>query len=304
MAKSKKPSPDRGTGPPPPSTPSSPAAIGRRRSPTSSARSTVAQALVNAITVRPRRPRLPVHRRPRRRQDHHRPHPGQGPQLRQGADRRRRATSATSARPSPPARTWTCWRSTAPATADRRDPRPPAERPVPAQPRPLQDLHHRRSPHAHDGGVQRPAEDARGAAAARQVHLRHDRGRRRSRSRSCRAASGSTSPASARPRIFEQLQADRRPARGMQADDDALRTGRPPGRRLDARRPVAARPAARLRRRPADRRAGPRRARHRRRRPRRRPRRRRPGPRREAGARAARRGRPTAACSSANCSIS
>ena len=41
--------------------------------------------------------------------------------------------------------------------------------------RPLQDLDHRRGPHALDGGVQRTAEDARGAAAARQVHLRHDR---------------------------------------------------------------------------------------------------------------------------------
>ena len=40
---------------------------------------------------------------------------------------------------------------------------------------PLQGLHHRRSAHALDGGVQRPAEDPRGAAAARQVHLRHHR---------------------------------------------------------------------------------------------------------------------------------
>ena len=51
-----------------------------------------------------------------------------------------------------------------------------AERPVPAQPVALQDLHHRRSPHADAGGLQRPAEDAGGAAAARQVHLRHHRG--------------------------------------------------------------------------------------------------------------------------------
>ncbi len=39
----------------------------------------------------------------------------------------------------------------------------------------LQGLHHRRSAHAVDGGVQRAAEDAGRAAAARQVHLRHHR---------------------------------------------------------------------------------------------------------------------------------
>ena len=39
----------------------------------------------------------------------------------------------------------------------------------------LQGLHHRRSAHAVDAGLQRAAEDAGRAAAARQVHLRHDR---------------------------------------------------------------------------------------------------------------------------------
>ena len=46
--------------------------------------------------------------------------------------------------------------------------------------------------------VQRAAQDAGGAAAARQVHLRHDRGAKDPRRPSCRAASASTSAASAR----------------------------------------------------------------------------------------------------------
>ncbi len=39
----------------------------------------------------------------------------------------------------------------------------------------LQGLHHRRSAHAVDAGLQRPAEDAGRAAAACEVHLRHHR---------------------------------------------------------------------------------------------------------------------------------
>ena len=49
------------------------------------------------------------------------------------------------------------------------------ERALQPGPRPLQDLDHRRGPHALDGSVQRAPEDARGAAAAREVHLRDDR---------------------------------------------------------------------------------------------------------------------------------
>ena len=45
-----------------------------------------------------------------------------------------------------------------------------------AQPGAVQDLLHRRSPHALDRGLQRAVEDAGGAAAARQVLLRDDRG--------------------------------------------------------------------------------------------------------------------------------
>ncbi len=57
----------------------------------------------------------------------------------------------------------------------RRDARAPGRGPLRAGGGPLQGLHHRRSAHAFDRGVQCAAEDARGAAAARQVHLRHHR---------------------------------------------------------------------------------------------------------------------------------
>ena len=48
----------------------------------------VTRTLQTAIAGRPRRPRLPLHRPARRRQDDHGPHPRQGAQLRAGADRR------------------------------------------------------------------------------------------------------------------------------------------------------------------------------------------------------------------------
>ena len=127
------------------------------------------------------------------------------------ARRPRPATSATSARPSPPARTSTCSRSTAPATAASTRSASSAQN-VQYRPEPvaLQDLHHRRSPHAHDGGVQRPAQDAGRAAAARQVHLRHHRSAARfpitilSRCQRFDFAGIGT------PRIVERLQRDRR----------------------------------------------------------------------------------------------
>ena len=118
----------------------------------------------------------------------------------------------------------------------------------PAQPGALQDLHHRRSPHAHRRRPSTPC-SRRWKSRRRTSNSSSPPPKcRRSRSRSCRAASASTSPASASPRIVERLKRDRRRRR------DAGRrrgpgTGRPPGRRLDARRPVAARSAAGLRRR-------------------------------------------------------
>ena len=62
-----------------------------------------------------------------------------------------------------------------------------------------QDLHHRRSPHAHQGGLQRPAEDPGRAAAARDLHLRHHRAPQGPGDHPLAAASGSTSAASPPP---------------------------------------------------------------------------------------------------------
>src|SRR4030095_16985404 len=42
----------------------------------------------------------------------------------------------------------------------------------------VQDLHHRRGPHAVYDGIQRVAQDTRGAARARKVHVRDDRARK------------------------------------------------------------------------------------------------------------------------------
>ena len=69
-------------------------------------------------------------------------------------------------------------------------------------------------------GVQRLVEDAGGAAAARQVLLRHDRGRTRSRSRSCRAASGLISRAS-RPSDRQKLK-EICPQEQVEAEPEAL----------------------------------------------------------------------------------
>ena len=48
---------------------------------------------------------------------------------------------------------------------------------VPSSRLPLQGVHHRRGAHGHLAGIQRSAQDRRRAAAAYQVHLRHDRTR-------------------------------------------------------------------------------------------------------------------------------
>ena len=58
----------------------------------------------------------------------------------------------------------------------RRHSRPDRQRALQAEHRPLQGLHHRRGAHALEAGLQWPAQDARGAARAREVHLRHHRG--------------------------------------------------------------------------------------------------------------------------------
>ncbi len=57
----------------------------------------------------------------------------------------------------------------------RRHPRDHRERALPGRLGALQDLHHRRSPHAVDERLQRASEDAGGTARPCEVHLRHDR---------------------------------------------------------------------------------------------------------------------------------
>ena len=116
----------------------------------------VAQALGQRDSDRPRRPRLSVHRGPRRGQDIDRPHPRQGAQLRSTARRRRRATSATSASAiTAGERRRRAGDRRRQQPRHRRDPATAAERQHPPQPGSVQDLHHRRSSHADERGVQR-----------------------------------------------------------------------------------------------------------------------------------------------------
>jgi DNA polymerase III gamma/tau subunit len=124
----------------------------------------------------PRGPRVPLHRRPRRGQDHDRAHPRQGAQLREGPDDRalRRVLACKEiAR----ATTSTCRRSTAPRTTRRGRAAPAGDHPLPALARDrfkivIVDEVHMLSV----GAFNALPEDARGAAAAREVHLRDDRG--------------------------------------------------------------------------------------------------------------------------------
>ena len=133
----------------------------------------------------------------------------------------------------------------------RRHARAARERAVPADPRPLQGLPDRRSAHAVDAFLQRAAEDARGAAAAREVPARDHRPAETAGDRPValpavqpEAAAGlpdRVAPAAdPRGRRRRLRVSGRRPARA--------RRGREP-----ARRALAARPDARLRRGPRDR---------------------------------------------------
>ncbi len=198
----------------------------------------VARALIERHRHRPRGARLSVHRGQRRRQDLGGPHSGQGARLRAWphphalqplrylrehcrGERRRCAGNRRSQQ-----------------SRHRRDPPAAAKRRHPAQPGPLQDLHHRRSPHAHPRGLQRVAEDVGRAAGACEVHLLHDRSQQDPHHhplalpavRFCRH-SGPVDPRTAA--------ADCRGRRGR-SRAGGPRVARPPGQRLDARQPVAA----------------------------------------------------------------
>ncbi len=122
------------------------------------------------------------HRRARRRQDHHRPHPRPRLQLfAAGQDRPTVDRHAGIRRPLPgdhgiaPRRRHRDGRRL--AHRHRRRARDHRERALPPGLGAHQGLHHRRSAHAVEAGVQRPAEDARRAARARQVPVRDHRDR-------------------------------------------------------------------------------------------------------------------------------
>ena len=107
-------------------------------------------------------------------------------------------------------------------------------RPVPAR---YQDLHHRRSAHALEAGVQRAAEDAGGAAAAREVHLRHHRDPQGAGHGAVALPALRPAPraaADARPRISAH-----RRARASTVDARRARADRARRRRLGARRALA-----------------------------------------------------------------
>ncbi len=206
--------------------------------------------------------RVPLHRRARRRQDDDGADRGQGAQLRKGPDpralRRVRSLPRHHRRPrhgraGDGRRLEQQRRGRAPA---------PGVHPLSAQPRPLQDRDRRRGPHAVHGRVQRVPEDAGGAAAAREVHLRHD--------------GGAQGPGH-HPLALPALRLPDDPAgRGDAAGAGDPRVGGhrgrrrgggdrgPRGGRLDARRAHAARSDRGLRRRAVGGRRGRARARHRR----------------------------------------
>ena len=123
---------------------------------------------------------LDPHRRARRRQDHDGAHPGARPELpARGRQRRADGRSPRGRRALPrhhgiaPCRRAGDGRGVPHRhrgrEADHR------RRALRAGLGPLQGLHHRRGPHALGEGVQRLPEDAGGAAAARQVRVRHHR---------------------------------------------------------------------------------------------------------------------------------
>ena len=80
-----------------------------------------------------------------------------------------------------------------------------------------QGLHHRRGP-AHQGGLGRPAQDPRGAARRRPLHLLHDRPEPGSARPSSRGSSASPSGRCRRPRSRASCGASSRPRAGGRAD--------------------------------------------------------------------------------------
>ena len=127
-----------------------------------------------------------------------------------------------------------------------RRPRPAGEGLLRAGARQVQGLHHRRGPHGHDAGLQRPAQAGRGAAAAPAVHLRHDRARQGAADHPLAHPPLPLPADPAAPAQRLPLPARRRGGRGHRAGRAAPRRTRRGG--VGARHPVRARPAARRRR--------------------------------------------------------
>ncbi len=129
----------------------------------------VLRALEQCARQRQGPSRLPVHRHSRCRQDDGRAHPCEVAQLRN----RRQLESLRYLRRLSGDRRGTLRRShrgrRGIAHQGRRYPRTAGQRAVRADSRPLQGVPHRRSAHAVESFVQRPAENARRAAAARQI---------------------------------------------------------------------------------------------------------------------------------------
>ena len=146
----------------------------------------------------PHRACLHADRRARRRQDHDRPHHRPGAQLRRARrqgrrDNRslRRLRQLQGHHRRPPCRRDRDGRRL--AHRRRRCPRADRGRALPPGLGTLQGLHHRRSAHAVGEGVQRAAEDAGRAAAAREVPVRHHRDPQGSGDGAVAAASASIS---------------------------------------------------------------------------------------------------------------
>ena len=120
----------------------------------------------------------------RRRQDHHGAHSRPRAELRaagrlgEGPDHPHARARTCIARRSWKAGAWTCWKWTPPPIPASTTSARSTTVSVSAGQRPLQGLHHRRSPHALDRGVRRLPGDAGRAAGTRQIRVRHHRVRK------------------------------------------------------------------------------------------------------------------------------
>ena len=202
----------------------------------------VVTALRNAVARGPGRPRLPVQRPAGHGQDLDRPHPRQGRSTARTRSTASRAACASRASPiearhrrststsSTPRRTTA---STPSATS--------SSKAALGTPGRTQGVHPRRGPHALDGGVERAAEDARGAAGARRVRARHHRpaeGVRHDR-RGVSRSTSTCSPPTSSP--YVRFVVDRRGARRQRRARSRRCCVRPPARPA-TRCPLSTRP--------------------------------------------------------------